>query len=89
MRYEHFVEGKGVEGKGDRTAKVFNPALGSPIAEVPLATPEEIDACVKAAKTAFPAWADTPMMRRARIMFEFKRLLGKINALLAEAGGGE
>ena len=43
----------------------------------------EIDAAVQSAKAAFPAWANTPPMKRARVMFKFKELLDKHAADLA------
>lgn len=54
---------------------VFNPSLGEIIAEVPLAGPSEVDTVVQAAHAAFPSWADTPVVERARVMFRFRSLI--------------
>ena len=54
---------------------VFNPSLGEVIAEVPLADPATTDAAVKAAHAAFPAWAATPVVERARVMFKYRTLI--------------
>jgi malonate-semialdehyde dehydrogenase (acetylating)/methylmalonate-semialdehyde dehydrogenase len=70
----HFVGGKEVQGKSGRTAEVFNPATGEVQAKVPLASKAELDAAVKVAAAAFPKWAATPPLTRARIMFKFKQL---------------
>lgn len=54
---------------------VFNPSLGEVIAEVPLGGAAEVDAAVQAAAAAFPAWAETPAVERARVMFRYRGLL--------------
>ncbi|GGF41029.1 putative 3-oxopropanoate dehydrogenase [Youhaiella tibetensis] len=69
------IGGKLVMSSSTRTSPVFNPATGEEIATLPLSTNAEIDAAVAAAKAAFPAWSNTPPMKRARIMFKFKQLL--------------
>ena len=57
------------------TQPVTNPATGQVTGQVTLATPAEVNAAVAAAHAAFPAWADTPPIRRARVMFKFLELL--------------
>ena len=49
----HFVGGKYVEGKSDRTKDVFNPATGKVQSQVALASTAEVDAAVAIAKEAF------------------------------------
>jgi malonate-semialdehyde dehydrogenase (acetylating)/methylmalonate-semialdehyde dehydrogenase len=70
----HFVGGQEVQGKSGRTADVFNPATGEVQAKVALASKAELDAAVKTAAAAFPGWASTPPLTRARVMFRFKQL---------------
>jgi len=70
----HFVGGQEVAGKSGRSADVFNPATGEVQAKVALASKAELDAAVKVAAAAFPKWAGTPPLTRARIMFRFKQL---------------
>jgi malonate-semialdehyde dehydrogenase (acetylating)/methylmalonate-semialdehyde dehydrogenase len=60
-----------------RTSEVFNPATGEVTGLVRLADAATVDAAVQAAKRAFPAWADMPALRRARVLFRFKELLEK------------
>jgi malonate-semialdehyde dehydrogenase (acetylating)/methylmalonate-semialdehyde dehydrogenase len=43
--------------------------------KVPLADAKTVDAAVKAAAAALPAWRDTPPLRRARVMQKFLQLL--------------
>src|SRR5690606_16458049 len=51
------------------------PNTGEVSAKVPLATKAEFRVAVEAAAKAFPEWAATNPQRRARVMFEFRRLL--------------
>ena len=59
----------------DARESVFNPSTGEVIAEVPFCTPDLIDRAVQSAKDAWPNWADTPVVERARVMFRFRELL--------------
>jgi malonate-semialdehyde dehydrogenase (acetylating)/methylmalonate-semialdehyde dehydrogenase len=54
---------------------VFNPSLGEIIGELPLGGADAVDAAVRAAEAAFPAWAETPAVERARVMFKFRTLI--------------
>jgi malonate-semialdehyde dehydrogenase (acetylating)/methylmalonate-semialdehyde dehydrogenase len=71
----HYVNGHVVAGGSARQQAVFNPATGAVTGHVALANVADVDAAVAAAKAAFPAWADTPPIRRARVMFKFLELL--------------
>jgi malonate-semialdehyde dehydrogenase (acetylating)/methylmalonate-semialdehyde dehydrogenase len=71
----HFVNGATFTGSSGRFGDVFNPNTGEVQARVQLATPAELDLAVAAARAAFPAWSATNPQRRARVMFEFKRLV--------------
>ena len=71
----HFINGKMVEGSSGRFGDVFDPATGQVQKQVPYATEGELDAAVKAASAAFPAWAAMPALRRARCMFRLKNLI--------------
>ena len=73
----HYVNGAHVAGHGDRFGDVFNPATGEVAARVPLASAAETAAAIEAAATAFPAWRDTPPLRRAAVLFRFKELLDR------------
>jgi malonate-semialdehyde dehydrogenase (acetylating)/methylmalonate-semialdehyde dehydrogenase len=71
----HFVGGRAVEGTSGRFGDVFDPNTGQIQARVALATKSDLDAAVANAAAAQPAWAATNPQRRARVMFEFVRLL--------------
>jgi malonate-semialdehyde dehydrogenase (acetylating)/methylmalonate-semialdehyde dehydrogenase len=71
----HFIAGKPVQGRSGRFGDIYNPNTGDVQARVALATAAELAAAVDAAKAALPAWSNTNPQRRARVMFEFKRLV--------------
>ncbi len=71
----HFIGGVLVAGRSGRSQPVYNPATGAVARAVALAGEDEVGAAVAAALAAFPAWADTPPIRRARIMFRFLELM--------------
>jgi malonate-semialdehyde dehydrogenase (acetylating)/methylmalonate-semialdehyde dehydrogenase len=79
----HWIGGRRAGGTAGRTSEVFNPATGEVTGLVRLGDATTIEAAVQAAKSAFPAWADTPALRRARVMFKFKELLEKHHDELA------
>ncbi len=72
---QHYINGARVDGTGPKSGAIHDPATGEETARVPFATAEEVDTAVGAAMAAFPAWASTPPMRRARVMFKFKELI--------------
>ena len=55
--------------------EVYNPSTGEVIARTPLVGAAEVDAVVRAAAEALPAWADTPVVERARVMFRLRTLM--------------
>ncbi|GAA0777541.1 CoA-acylating methylmalonate-semialdehyde dehydrogenase [Brevundimonas olei] len=71
----HFIDGAAFEGASGRFGDVFNPNTGEVQARVQLATPSELDRAVRSAQAAFEGWSSTNPQRRARVMFEFKRLV--------------
>jgi len=60
---------------GGTEEQVFDPATGRVLAVVRHSTADDVDAAVRAAAAAFPAWADTPVPDRAEVMFRYKALL--------------
>lgn len=74
---ELLIGGKWVASKAQDFGSVCNPSTGEIIAKVPLCKAEEVDMAVQAAEKAFPAWNDTPVVERARVMYRFKGLLEK------------
>jgi malonate-semialdehyde dehydrogenase (acetylating) / methylmalonate-semialdehyde dehydrogenase len=71
----HYIQGQTTAGTSARQQDVFNPATGQVTGHVALANNADVNAAVASAQAAFPAWADTPPIRRARVMFKFLELL--------------
>src|SRR5690242_17091867 len=71
----HFIDGAAVAGTSGRFGDIFNPNTGETQARVALASPAEVDAAVASALRAQQTWALVNPQRRARVMFEFKRLV--------------
>ena len=74
---EHFINGAEQPGTATRAQDVFNPATGAVTGRVKLANTADVATAVAAAQAAFPAWADTPPIRRARVMFKFLELVNQ------------
>ena len=85
----HFIAGERIAGKSGRFGEVFNPATGEITSRVAFATAAELDATVASARRAFPAWAATPPLVRARVMFKYKELLEQNRDQLARMIGAE
>jgi len=89
--YLHWIGGRTVAGTSGRVGDVFNPSLGVVAARVALASAADVDSAVRAAREAFPAWAATPALRRARVLFKFKEILesrrGDLARLIAAEHG--
>ena len=87
----HYINGQVVEGTSGNFGDVYNPALGEVIRKVAFASEGELRQAVAAAKAAFPAWAATPVLRRARVLFRLKGLLeqhiDELGAILSEEHG--
>ena len=88
---QHFVDGKAWAGTGTRFGDVFDPNTGDVQARVALATTEDMDVAIQSAARAQIGWAATNPQRRARVMFEFKRLvearMDELAALLSSEHG--
>ncbi len=87
----HLINGEMTQLDDRRSQPVFNPASGSTEKQVSLASKQTVEAAISAAEAAFPAWRNTPPVKRARIMFKFKQLLeqnaDKITTLIGEEHG--
>ena len=71
----HFIDGRLRAGVSGRAGPVFDPAVGRSTASVSFASQDETRTAIQAARTALPAWAETPPLQRARALFRFKALL--------------
>jgi malonate-semialdehyde dehydrogenase (acetylating)/methylmalonate-semialdehyde dehydrogenase len=85
----HFIDNARVAGTSGRRQPVFNPATGATENTVALASAEEVGRAVASAAAAWPAWARTPALRRARILDRFKTILWERAGQLAEVISAE
>ena len=86
-----WVNGRPVARAGGREGVVTDSATGRTVRTVPFATAGDVDAAVRDARAAFPAWRDTTPLRRARILMRFRDLLerrkGDIARVVTEEHG--
>ncbi len=73
----HWIDNELYDGAPERRGDVYNPATGLKSGEVALASVADVDRGVASAAAAFLEWRDTPVTRRARIMFQFRDLVEK------------
>jgi malonate-semialdehyde dehydrogenase (acetylating)/methylmalonate-semialdehyde dehydrogenase len=70
----HLIGGQTVT-TGTRAQDVFNPATGAAEKRVLLADKLTVEAAIANAEAAYPAWRNTPALKRARVMSNLKVLL--------------
>ncbi len=73
----HWIGGQRVPGSGARPQDVFNPATSAVARQVALASKADVHDAVATALRAFPDWADTPPVRRARVLLRFLDLMNR------------
>ncbi|KNB50475.1 CoA-acylating methylmalonate-semialdehyde dehydrogenase [Streptomyces caatingaensis] len=71
----HWIGGKPVEGVSGNHGPVVDPATGVQEKRVALASAEEVDAAVAAARDAFPAWGTSSLARRTAVLFRYRELV--------------
>jgi malonate-semialdehyde dehydrogenase (acetylating)/methylmalonate-semialdehyde dehydrogenase len=87
---QNYIGGRFVPGAGSRL-DVLDPSDGSLLSQVPLSGPAELDAAVRAAAAAFPAWSGRTIKDRVQIFFRYRTLLerdfSELAALVVEEHG--
>src|SRR3954465_9863039 len=71
----NFIGGEWVPSASKEYVTITNPATGETLGSVPMGTASDVDAAVKAAQAAFPAWRDTPVANRARLLFDMRNVM--------------
>jgi malonate-semialdehyde dehydrogenase (acetylating)/methylmalonate-semialdehyde dehydrogenase len=79
----HWIDGRPVEVLPEQTGPVYNPATGQVIGRVPRGGAPEVEAAVAAARRAFPAWRDLPLIARSQIFFAYRELVWRHREELA------
>ena len=80
----HWIGGKPAHGSSGRRSPVYNPAVGEQIAEVDIASTEDVDRAVAAATAAFPAWRATSLSYRSEILFRIREAISNRREEFAE-----
>ncbi|KAI4453973.1 malonate-semialdehyde dehydrogenase [Holotrichia oblita] len=56
---------------------VYNPSTGEVIAGAPCCTSDEVELAIKSARAAYPAWSNTPVIKRVQTLYNLRDLLIK------------
>ena len=72
---KNFINGEWVSSTSTESMDVPNPATGEILAKVPISNTADFEKAVKVADEAFEDWSNTPVPRRARLMFKYQQLL--------------
>lgn len=72
---KNYIDGQWVRSKSATLRDAFNPSTGQVIAKVPASLPEELDEAVASAKKAWQGWADTPVYKRVKVLFNMQALV--------------
>lgn len=70
IKVDHFIGGKTVTPSSGKYLDDYNPATGGVIGQVAAGNAQDVDAAVKSAKAAFPAWRDLRPIERGRILIK-------------------
>ena len=80
---DHWIDGASAVGTSERSAPIYDPALGRQTKTVRLANRDDTESAIAAAKAALPAWRGMSLARRQQIMFSFRELLNARKSELA------
>ncbi|KAG8746091.1 hypothetical protein FRC10_006194 [Ceratobasidium sp. 414] len=72
-KYGHIIDGK--QEFSDRTTAIANPATGIHLADVPVASPKQLEQAVCSARKAFPAWSSKSYEERANVLFDIAAII--------------
>ena len=74
---QNFIGGSFVDAAADSTLEDRDPATGELAARIPLSGAADVDAAVRAARQAQPAWREVPPQERARHVLALRDALGR------------
>ncbi|EAW15085.1 betaine aldehyde dehydrogenase [Aspergillus clavatus NRRL 1] len=74
-----YYDGRIQPASSGKTFRTVDPSNNTPLAEIQVASPSDIDAAIAAADRAFPSWSQTPPIARARILQKAAALLRERN----------
>lgn len=87
--FANTINGKSCNSEGK--SQSVNPSTRRPLWDVPVATNDDVNAAVAAAKEAFLTWSQTPWAERAQYLSRAKEALMEVrddmaNLIMQEAG---
>lgn len=85
MAIPNFVAGAWTRSAASEVLPITNPATGESLGQVPLSGPADVGKAVAAARTAFPAWRNRPVVDRVQVLFRLRTLLEQHLDELAES----
>ncbi|MBZ2409515.1 CoA-acylating methylmalonate-semialdehyde dehydrogenase [Streptomyces sp. L06] len=71
----HWIGGQAVDGASGNFGPVTDPATGEVTTQVALASADEVDTAVAAAKAAYASWGTSSLAQRTTVLFKFRALL--------------
>jgi malonate-semialdehyde dehydrogenase (acetylating)/methylmalonate-semialdehyde dehydrogenase len=69
---DNYIGGSWTPSGSSEQLDVTNPASGEVLARVPLSSATDLDAAVRVAREALPAWRDVSVIARARLLFALR-----------------
>ena len=87
MKYpavQNYINGQFTTASTAKTLDVISPIDGVLLSTVPMSQSKDLDAAVRSAKSAFPAWSRMPIKERVQVFFRYKYLLEKNTQDLAQ-----
>ncbi|MDX1577923.1 MAG: aldehyde dehydrogenase family protein, partial [Gemmatimonadota bacterium] len=81
--FGHYIAGRWADAPADETLASSNPATGDELARIAQGTPDDVDAAVRAARAAQPAWAALDGHGRARWLYAIARHIQKHSRLFS------
>src|SRR4051795_5005932 len=69
---DNYVGGQWTPASGSEELDVTNPATGEVLARVPMSSASDLDAAVRGARAALPAWRAVSVIGRARLLFALR-----------------
>jgi len=82
---DNYIGGRWTASSSDDALPVTNPATGDTLARVPLSSGHDLDAAVRAAREALPAWRAVSVIERARRLFALREGLDARREVLARS----
>ncbi len=79
----NFIDGERVATGGGESESVLNPATGEELARAPIATAEDVDRAVRAAREAFGGWSGATPAQRAQALLALADLVEEHGAEIA------